>query len=131
VESLAQQVCSLADNQATIVGSVRQQVDQALQTSESILGGVLILVRPRLVWWQICSSSETEVYCVERHDQVISTKDGLEDGEDARFGADLPDKILVCDGVIEAHAFVVDLGEVLGLPGATVIAVVSKTTVLR
>jgi hypothetical protein len=124
-------MCSLADNQATIVRSVRQQVDQALQTSESILGGVLILMRPRLVWWQIGSSSKTEVYCIERYDQVVSTKDGLKDGQNARLGADLPDEVLVCDGVIEAHALVVDLWEVLGLPGATVIAVVSKTTVVR
>lgn len=131
MESLAQQMCTLADNQATIVRSVRQQVDQALQTSESVLSGVLVLMGPGLVWWQIGPSGETEVYCVERHDQIIGTKDSLEDRQNARLGSDLPNEILVCDGVIEAHALVVDFGEVLGLPGATVIAVVTKTTVVR
>jgi hypothetical protein len=70
-------------------------------------------VRPWLVCWKIGSSGETKVDCVERNDQILGVEDLLEDIKDSRLGTDLPNEILVCDGIIEAHALVVDLGEVL------------------
>lgn len=88
------------------------------------------MMRPRLVRRQILASSETEVDGVERDDQIFSVEDGFKDGKNTRLGADLPSEIFVGYCVVEAHALVVDLREVLVLPCAAVIAVVSQTAIV-
>lgn len=40
---------ALADDETTVIRSVGQKVDQALQAAEARLEGILILVRPRNV----------------------------------------------------------------------------------
>lgn len=46
-----------ADDQTAVVGAVGEKVDQALEAAEVRLLGVLILMRPRLVWGEVGAAS--------------------------------------------------------------------------
>jgi len=83
-------------------------------------------MRPGLVGRQILTSSETEVDSVERDDQIFGVEDGFEDRKNTRLGADLPYEIFMGHCVVKAHSLVVNLREMLVLPCAAVITVVSQ-----
>lgn len=49
VEFFGDEVAALADDEAAVVGAVREQVHETLHAAETVLLGVLVLVRPGLV----------------------------------------------------------------------------------
>ena len=53
-----QEVCSLADDESTILGTVGKEVDETLKTAEARLRGILVLVGPRLVGLEIFAVGE-------------------------------------------------------------------------
>ncbi|KAI6776498.1 hypothetical protein HG530_000443 [Fusarium avenaceum] len=68
VEVLAKEMCALADNQAAIIVAVREDVDETLQTAETRLQRVLVLMRPGLVGLDVFATWEGSVDGVEGHD---------------------------------------------------------------
>lgn len=125
VEVLAAQVRAFAHDQAAVVGPIGQQIDQALQAAEARARAVLVLVRPGRVGRQVGAVGEAHVDGVEGDDQVLRLVDGFEGADDAGLGADGPGEGLVRQAVAGAHAFLVDDGEVAGVDGAGVVAVVA------
>jgi hypothetical protein len=117
MELLAQQMRPLAYNQATILRPIRKQVDQTLQTPESRLLRVLILMWPGLVWLNVLAIRETDTNGIKGHNEILSVVDLLESFDDFRLLAHGPGKGLVGDGVSQAHALLVDIGKVIFVNG--------------
>jgi hypothetical protein len=95
VELLGEKVSALADDQSTVLGTVGQKVDKALEAAEARLLGVLILVGPRLVRLEIFAVGEGEIDSVEADDEVLSGVDLLESANDTRLLANIPSPRLV------------------------------------
>lgn len=100
VELLAQQMCAVTRNQSPIILSARQQIHKSLQTVETRLDGVLILMRSRLIGRKVAAVMELDVHSVEGGDEIGSGVDFLEGGYDGWLGADVPDKFLVGDAIV-------------------------------
>lgn len=60
----------LADDQTTVFVSIRKKVDETLQAAEARLFGVLILMRPGGVGFEVVPGKR-QVHPVERNDQVV------------------------------------------------------------
>ena len=58
VELLGKEVCALADDESTILGTVGEEVDKTLKTAEARLCGILVLVSPWLVGLEIFAVGE-------------------------------------------------------------------------
>jgi hypothetical protein len=117
VELLAQEVSTLADNQATIVGAVGEQVHKALEAAEAGTLRVLVLVRPGLVGGEVLAVGEAVVDGVEGDNEVFGVIDFLEGGDDTGLRADVPDEVLVRGGVVQKHTLLINDGEFVRVDG--------------
>ena len=63
---LAEEMGTLADDEAAVIWSVRKKVNQALEATESRNLGVLVLVRPRAIGRKIFTVDKAVVHSVER-----------------------------------------------------------------
>jgi hypothetical protein len=129
VERLAGQMCAFAYNQPAVVGAIGQKVHQALQTAEISLLGVLILMRPGLVFGYIRPIGESEVDGVERYDQVFCVVDLFKGPDHARLRADRPCEGLMREPVAGTHALLVDYGKVFVFHCGGVVALETETTI--
>lgn len=69
---------------------------------------------------------ELEVDSVKGHDQVLVVVDLLKSANNTRLTANTPDKVLVRESVVQAHALLVDQGQLVLVHGGKVVAVESK-----
>lgn len=69
---------------------------------------------------------EAEVDCVEGDDEVFVVIDLLKGANYAWLTADRPDEVFVGDGVLQAHALLVDPGEMVLVDGQRVVPVEAK-----
>jgi hypothetical protein len=88
-------VSALADDQSTILRTVGQKVDKALEAAEARLLRILILVGPWLVRLEIFAVGEGDVDGVKADDEVLSVVDLLESANDTRLLANIPGPRLV------------------------------------
>ena len=95
MELLGEQVSALADDQSTILRTVGQKVDKALEAAEARLLRILILVGPWLVRLEIFAVGEGDVDGVKADDEVLSVVDLLESANDTRLLANIPSPRLV------------------------------------
>ena len=126
---LAQQMATLTDNQSTILRSIRQKIDETLQTPETRLLGILVLMGPWLVRFDICTIRKADVYRIKGNNQILVVVDFLKCLDYAGLLADSPGKGLVGDGVTQAHAFFIDIRQMIFVEGRWVISFESDITV--
>lgn len=95
MEFLREEVSALADDQSTVLGTVGQKVDKALEAAEARLKRILILVGPWLVGLEIFAVGERDVDAVEADDKVLSAVNLLESANDTGLLANAPSPRLV------------------------------------
>ena len=127
MELLAQFVTSPAYDQSSVIGSVGEQVDETLETAESWFCGILVLVRPRAVGFQVFAAGEADIDGVKRDDKVLSVVHLLESINNPCFRTDRPGKGLVRHTIAVAHALLADYGKVVFVDGRGVIAFETKS----
>lgn len=108
MELITEEVCALADYESSILGAIGKHVDETLHDSEPRLLGVLILVRPGLVWGQIGAVGEAKVDGIKGNNEILVVVDLLENLDDAGLSSDLPGKVLVTDAVVDAHPLLIN-----------------------
>lgn len=129
VELLTEKMCTLANDQTTVFITVREDIDQALETAEAGVLGVLVLMGPGLVDLDVFAVGERGVDGVEGDNKVFGVVDALEGLDDAGFLADGPGEGFMGDAVACDHAFFGDDGEGLCLDGAGVVALEAHASV--
>lgn len=90
MELLGKQMSTLTNDQTAVVRPVRKEINQALEAAEPWLRGVLILVWPWLVRFELLAVGKGEVDCVETDDQILGGVYFLESAYDARLLSDCP-----------------------------------------
>jgi len=100
-----------------------------LETSKAWFRRVLVLVRPRLILWEVGAVVEADIDCVERHNEIGSTVDFFERFDNTRFGANLPYKILVWGCIVQNHSLFIDDGEVIPFDSARIVSIISKVAI--
>jgi hypothetical protein len=123
MELLTQKMRPFTDDQTSVVRPVRQQIDQTLQTPEPGFLGILILMRPGLVWLDVCPVWEPDIDRVKGDDQVGRIIDLFKGCDHARLLAHRPGKGFMGDRVAETHALLVDIGQVVFVDGRWVVPV--------
>lgn len=123
------QVTAFADDETAVLGPVRENIDEALEAPEPRLERVLVLMWPRFVLGDVLAAvagcqhkfsslivfdefdllGKTEIDGIKRHDQILSIVYLFESSNNARLAAHRPGKVLVGDGVLQAHAFLGDV----------------------
>lgn len=143
VEFLGQKMAASADNQSTVICSIWQQVHKTLQTPESWLRWVLILMRPWRIWRNVFAAGnsmlvldriqvlwdllwKTEVDSIERYDEILGVIDLLKGTDYAWLTSNCPSEILVSDGILQAHALLIDPWEVVFVDSREIIPVKAK-----
>jgi hypothetical protein len=58
VELFGEEMCALADDESTVLGTIGQEVHQTLKTAEAGLERVLVLMRPGLVGLEVFAVRE-------------------------------------------------------------------------
>lgn len=131
MEFLRQQMSTLADNQTAIFGAVRKQIHQALQTPETRLLGVLILVWPGFIGLDVGAIGKADVHGVERDDQVLGAVDLLECLDHLGLLPHGPGERFVRDGISETHSLLVDVGKVVLVDSGRVISLETEVAFVR
>lgn len=103
-----QTVTASANNKTTIIRTTRIQINKALKTSEARLRGILILMWPWFVLWQVLSVGKPHVYNIERYDQIGIIINLLERFNDTRLAPNIPDPLLMSNTVVKNHPFFID-----------------------
>lgn len=126
VELRAQVVGALAYNETAIIGATGVEVDEALETAESRLLGVLILVGPGFVFGKVGAIREAVVNDIERNKEVLSAVDLLEGTDYAGFTADIPDKVFMAGSVGHQHALFIDHRQLVGMNGRWIVSIIAE-----
>jgi hypothetical protein len=115
-----------ANDEASIIRAIGQNIDQALQAPKSGFPRVLILMRPSLVGCNICTTvrpsvtayenieklilngmdilGKSEVDCIKRNEQIFCIVHFLKDADDAWLSANIPGEVFMRHSVMKAHA---------------------------
>ena len=96
---LADFVTAFEYNEAPIVRSVLLQVDKTLEAAKAWPFGVLVLMRPRLVFLEVLAVGEGYVHGIEGYDEVFCSVNLLERANNAGFGSNAPCEAFVTDAV--------------------------------
>lgn len=127
VELLAQQMGALAHNQASIPVAVGEDVDQALEAAETRLLWVLILVRPRLVGFDVGAPRKGSVDGVKGHDQVLRVVCTLKGLDDSRLLTDGPGEGLMSNSISNNHPLFGDYWQVVILDRGWIVSLEAKS----
>lgn len=131
VKLFTKKMCTLANDQTTVLITVGEDVDKALKTAKTGVLGVLVLMRPGLVDLDIFAVGERGVDGVERDDEIFGVVDALEGFDDTGFLANGPGEGFVGDAVACDHAFFGDDGKGLCLDGAGVVTLEAHAAVAK
>lgn len=66
VELFRKKMCAFADDEAAVVGTVGEQIHEALEAAEAGFLRVLVLVSPWLVWGKVSAVGESKIDGIKR-----------------------------------------------------------------
>jgi hypothetical protein len=128
---LADLVATLQDQKTAVLGTVRHEVDKALDAAQTATLGVLILVRPCAVGRQILAVGERDIDGIEGADKIGVLVEVGKCVDDGGLGADSPCERFVSSAVCLEETLLMDDGKALFADGRRVVALVAESETLE